>query len=95
MKNKTTVKELIALITSTLQSQILFAQWQIGNTSGQYYYRPDPALNIFGVGIGNFPDGTPPLSALHINTNPPFTSNIFWNAGEVFRTVCPTDNSTY
>jgi hypothetical protein len=89
MKNKTKIKGLITLMVITLQSQILFAQWQVGNASGQNYYRPDAALNIIGAGIGDFPNGTPPLSALHINTNPPFPGNGFWNAGEVFRTESP------
>ena len=37
MKNKTKVKGLMLVIALTLQWQILLAQWQIGNTSRQYY----------------------------------------------------------
>ena len=72
-----------------------YLQWQVGNAGGQFYGRTDPAQNIFGIGIGDFPNGTPPLSALHINANAPFPGNIFWQAGEVFRTDCPQDISTY
>jgi len=95
MKTTIIIKGMVVIVAIVLQTQILFAQWQFGNAGTFTYGRTNNNANVGGIGIGSFPNGTPPLAALHINTNAPFPTNTFWNPGEVFRTDCPTANAPF
>ncbi|PCJ86710.1 MAG: hypothetical protein COA57_05735 [Flavobacteriales bacterium] len=85
------IRGIIAATAITLQPDFIFAQWQQSN--GNPYKFGRTKTDIAAIGIGAFPNGTanPPLSALHINTNPPFPpATGFFSLGEVFRTVGPS-----
>lgn len=97
MKTSKKIKVIITISVFIFQTQFLFAQWSVGTAGIFKFGRTNPALGInpIGIGIGNFPNGAPPQSALHINTNTPFPTNPFFTQGELFRTTGPAnlDNS--
>jgi len=89
MKTKMSLKwiGMVAILSSLSQSS--HAQWNVGNAGGFNFGRTNPGVNPIGIGIGNFPNGTPPMAALNINTNAPFPTNTFFSAGDLFRTDGP------
>ena len=88
MKNKFIIG-CIVLIAIILQTQVLFAQWSIQNSAGNFWYSLLPASEN-SIGIGNFTAPNSPLSALHVNTNLLPTST-FFTPGELFRTDGPSN----
>lgn len=68
------------------------------SSSGNNFNQLDENNAIESVGIGDFNgNGIFPSSALHIGTNfmGYLPNNTLFSLGEVFRTTCPADISTY
>ena len=82
-----------------VQPQVTQAQWSINPITGNAFFQPDYLTypNVESFGIGDFAaGGFAPNSALEINTNYiPVNPEGYLTLGEVFRTDCPTDISTY
>lgn len=100
MKSKTIISASGIIIVCCFISNLAYGQFwlNLGSTAGKSYNEPDNSsgLNIESIGIGQFAlSPIPyPLSSIHVNTNL-FAFPLSYNAGEVFRTDCPTDISEY
>ncbi len=90
---KTTIKlrMCVTIAMLFLSYNWAFAQFQPYNAGPFQAGRTLP--NIGAIAIGNFPNFTSPLAALHINTNLLPANNVF-TPGEVFRTDCPIGQTT-
>jgi hypothetical protein len=88
---------IVAFCLTTIVANAQFLPPQPDAATGNSFGQTDPnAPPIESIGIGDFAGNTVvPLSALHINTNflPPALPT--FAAGEVFRTDCPRDASTF
>jgi hypothetical protein len=99
MKRKITIATYAMIIACCLIITSAYAQL-IPIVIVPNYGQTDPGINIESIGIGDFNGlGSPnyPLSALHINTNlfTGINAPSYASLGEVFRTDCPEDISTY
>ncbi len=94
MLNKKLFKQLL-LISSILFASQSDAQFVITPGTSNEFMGTDPIIR--GVGIGPFPNTQTTNSALHVNTSYMLTSSNYPNInfGEVFRTTCVADISTF
>jgi hypothetical protein len=94
LKNKNLFKQLL-VISSILFASQSDAQFVITPGTSNEFMGTDPIIR--GVGIGPFPNTQTTNSALHVNTSYMLTSSNYPNInfGEVFRTTCVADISTF